>query len=256
MLRRDRAVVLGGLAVATALAWAYTLHLAGVFGTVGHAMGPDGAAMAMAEPHLAPWDATDVAATFVMWAIMMVAMMMPSAAPMVLLFTSITRRRRARSDPAAPAGLFVLGYLVVWTGFSAAATLAQWGLHEAALLMPGVTATLPAVSGALLIAAGAYQWTPWKRACLSYCRSPLGFITAEWREGARGALVMGLRHGTYCLGCCWLLMALLFVAGVMNVVWIWVIAAFVLVEKVLPAGRAISLAAGPALVAWGIWLLV
>ena len=249
LLRRDRAIVVVGLALATVLAWAYTIHLAGAM------RGGMGTAMVMAEPHPAPWGATELAATFVMWTIMMVAMMVPSAAPMILLFTSLARRRRQRSDAAVYATMFVLGYLLVWTGFSLVATLAQWALHDAALITPGMATAVPAVGGLILIAAGAYQWTPWKQSCLRQCRSPLGFITTEWREGCRGALVMGLRHGTFCLGCCWLLMALLFVAGVMNVAWVWVIAVFVLLEKLTPIGRTISLAAGPALAFWGVWLL-
>lgn len=239
--------MLAGLAVASVLAWAYTIHLAG---DMGRGMG-----LAMAEPRAAPWGVAEAAAIFLMWAVMMVAMMLPSAAPMILLYASIARRRRERSGPVASTALFVTGYLIVWGGYSLAATLAQGGLQRAALVTPGMGTAVPALGGALLIAAGAYQWTPWKQACLRHCRSPLGFITSEWREGRRGALVMGLRHGAYCLGCCWILMALLFVAGVMNVVWVCAIAALVLLEKATVMGRRISLAAGPALALWGAWLI-
>nr|MBA3318845.1 DUF2182 domain-containing protein [Gemmatimonadales bacterium] len=186
---------------------------------------------------------------------MMVAMMLPSAAPMILLVATVHRRRRERASPAAPTAIFAAGYLLVWTCFSAAAALTQWGLHQAALLSPAMASTNPVLGGLLLMIAGVYQWLPVKSACLSRCRSPLGFLSSEWREGSAGSLVMGLRHGLFCLGCCWVLMALLFVAGVMNLFWVAAIAWLVLVEKVARAGAWIGKVAGLALVAWGGWML-
>jgi predicted metal-binding membrane protein len=190
-----------------------------------------------------------------MWAVMMVAMMTPSAAPMILTFATINRRRRAQQGPFVPTAVFALGYLLVWGGFSALATMAQWGLHTTALLSPMMASTSHVLGGLLLLAAGIFQWTPLKSTCLMQCRSPLGFITTEWREGVWGALQMGLWHGGYCVGCCWGLMALLFVAGVKNLIWVAAIAAFVLVEKVLPHGRLVGRVTGGVLLLAGLALL-
>jgi predicted metal-binding membrane protein len=154
-----------------------------------------------------------------------------------------------------PTGLFLLGYLIVWIGFSALAAVAQWILHATALLSPMMVSTSPILGGAILITAGAFQWTPLKNACLTHCRSPLNFLMTGWREGKRGALAMGLKHGAYCTGCCWFLMALLFVAGVMNLWWIAIIAGFVLLEKVAPRGLWVGKIAGLALATWGLWMI-
>ena len=150
--------------------------------------------------------------------------------------------------------MFSLGYLTSWAAFSLVATLAQWALHSAALLSPMERTTSSVLEGVLLLAAGVFQWTPLKHACLSRCRTPLGFLLNEWREGARGAFIMGIRHGTFCVGCCWLLMALLFVTGVMNLLWVAIIAAFVLIEKVLPVDKWVSLASGSVLIVSGVWI--
>ena len=192
---------------------------------------------------------------FVMWAVMMVAMMVPSAAPMVLAFLTVNQRRQTAGRPLVPVGIFLAGYLAVWTAFSAVATLAQWGLHKAALLSPAMAATSPVLNGGLLIAAGVFQWTPLKRACLKGCRSPLSFLMSEWRDGTAGAFVMGLRHGTYCVGCCWILMALLFVAGVMNLLWVAVIALFVMAEKIFAHGELLGRITGVVLAAAGVALI-
>jgi predicted metal-binding membrane protein len=196
-----------------------------------------------------------VALLFVMWAAMMGAMMLPSAAPMILFYAAIARRRRERGEIAATVGIFAAGYVLVWAGFSLGAAVLQWRFEAAALLSPGMAVT-GAASGLLLIVAGLYQWTPLKLACLRRCRSPLGFVLTEWREGARGALVMGLRHGLFCLGCCWALMLLLFVGGVMNLLWIGLVALIVLIEKVAPAGGWHARIAGLALVLWGAGILL
>jgi predicted metal-binding membrane protein len=247
MLRRDRMVVICGLAGVAALAWMYMFYLA--WGMEHMDMG-----MEMVMPHMQVWGIVDSVLVFVMWAMMMVAMMVPSAAPMILMFATINRRRREQQDPFVSTGVFLLGYLTVWTGFSALATLTQWGLHTTALLSPMMVSTSPILGGLLLLAAGIFQLSPLKNTCLVHCRSPLGFLMTEWREGAWGAFAMGLRHGSYCVGCCWLLMALLFVAGVMNLLWVAAIAAFVLVEKVAPAGPWISRATGLLLIGWGAWM--
>lgn len=247
--RRDRRIVLAGLAGVTALCWAYLVYLA-----LRMAAMPPMPGMAM--PQWQPWGVVDLLLMLLMWVVMMVAMMVPSATPMILTFTSLHRRRAAEGDAVAPTVVFLAGYAIVWSAFSLAATLAQWGLHEAALLSPMMVSTSPIVGGLLLIAAGAYQWSALKRVCLSKCRMPLAFLLSEWREGAPGALVMGMRHGAFCTGCCWALMALLFVGGVMNLLWVAVIAAFVLVEKLAPQGLRVARIAGLGLIAWGGWLLL
>jgi predicted metal-binding membrane protein len=246
VVRRDRIIVLSSLAVITALSWAYVSSLASGMQDMG---------MEMAMPRMQAWGVTDFALTFVMWAVMMVAMMTPSAAPMVLLFAGVNRRRQKQQGSYVPTSVFLLGYLMIWAAFSVLATAAQWGLHAVSLLSPMMVSTSPILGGILLLLAGFYQWTPLKHACLSKCRSPLGFVLNEWREGRWGAFVMGLKHGSYCTGCCWSLMALLFVAGVMNLVWVAAIAGFILLEKVAPAGHRMGRAAGVLMVAGGVVML-
>ena len=199
-----------------------------------------------------PWSVSDIILLFVMWAVMMVAMMTPSAAPMVFGFLTINRRRRVESRSLLPVGIFLLGYVAVWTGFSAGATAAQWGLHKAAALSAAMVITNPLLNGCLLIAAGIFQWTPLKRTCLQSCRTPISFLMSRWRNGDAGAFIMGVEHGAYCLGCCWLLMALLFVAGVMNLLWIVLIALFVVAEKTFPRGELLARGAGVVLIAAGV----
>ncbi len=245
ILKRDRIVVVVGLALLTVVSWVYMVYLAWDMQQMD---------MEMAMPQMQAWTAWDLVLLFIMWAVMMVAMMVPSATPMILLFATINRRRQARRQPFVPTAAFVGGYLLVWTAYSALATLAQWGLHSAALLSPMMVSTSPILGGVLLLAAGVFQWLPLKSTCLNHCRSPIGFITSQWREGPLGALIMGLRHGSYCTVCCWALMALLFVGGVMNLLWVAAIAAFVLIEKAAPAGIWVSRVAGVLLVAAGVWM--
>lgn len=248
VLRRDRIVVLSGLALIVALSWAYVSSLAS-------GMRNMDVGMEMAMPRMQAWGVTDFALTFVMWAVMMVAMMTPSAAPMILMFAGVNRRRQKQQVSYVPASVFLLGYLAVWAAFSVLATAAQWGLHAVSLLSPMMVSTSPVFGGVLLLAAGIYQWTPLKHACLSKCRSPLGFVLNEWREGRWGAFHMGLKHGSYCAGCCWSLMALLFVAGVMNLLWVAAIAGFILLEKAAPGGQRLGKAAGVLLAGWGALLV-
>ncbi|MEJ2087806.1 MAG: DUF2182 domain-containing protein [Gammaproteobacteria bacterium] len=201
------------------------------------------------------WDVADFGFMFVMWSVMMVAMMLPSATPTILVFARVGEQRAVQNRVRVSPGIFMLGYLIAWTGFSAAATLLNWFLHRSGVLSSMMGQALPLVSGALLIGAGIYQWTPAKHACLVHCRSPIGFLTAHWREGPIGAVQMGIHHGAYCVGCCWLLMGLLFVLGVMNLVWIAALTVFVLLEKVVPKGEWLGRAAGVGLVLWGITLI-
>ena len=201
----------------------------------------------------APWRAADVLFTFLMWSVMMIGMMSAPAAPVLLLFADMQARRGERGL-SMPVLLFGLGYLTVWAGFSACAALAQWGLHEAAFLSPEMAASSRMLGGAILIGAGVYQLTRAKRACLRHCQSPLGFLMSQWRDGAGGALRMGLRHGRYCLGCCWALMGVLFAVGIMNLAWVGVLTVFILLEKVVPAGALVSRVGGVVLIASGILL--
>jgi predicted metal-binding membrane protein len=262
ILRRERLIIGGCLAAMVLVAWSYLFHYrtampdmempgAGMSGM--NMRGMDMSSMVM--PQTQAWSVAAILLLFVMWVVMMVAMMVPSAAPMILAFLTVNHRRQADARPLVPVGIFLAGYLAVWTAYSALATLAQWELHRAALLSPQMAATSPLLGGGLLLAAGVFQWTPFKRACLNGCRSPLSFLMSEWRDGAAGAFIMGLRHGSYCLGCCWALMALLFVAGVMNLFWVAVIALVVMAEKILVRGKLLGQITGVALVIAGVALM-
>jgi predicted metal-binding membrane protein len=237
--RRERAVILAALAGVTALAWLYLVHLArGMDGM------QDMAGMSMSA-----------ALMFLMWWVMMIGMMLPSTLPMTLTFATVNRRRRERGADYVPTAVFVAGYLAAWGAFSLAATAAQWALERAALMTPMGRTPSGLLGGLLFVAAGVYQLTPLKHACLRRCRSPLSFVLEHWRDGTAGALRMGAEHGAYCLGCCALLMALLFVGGVMNLLWAAAIAAFVLLEKLLPAGHAVARAAGALAIGFGAWMI-
>ena len=252
LLRRDRSVVLAGLGLIILLSWAYIGYLAWDMANMSDAS----VGMEMALPTFQPWGIVDFLLVFIMWTVMMFAMMTPSAAPMILMYSKINRQRQAQLKPVLGTAVFFLGYLLVWTAFSATATLAQGGIHAATLLSPMMETTSPVLGGIILIAAGIFQFTPLKYACLSHCRTPFGFFMAEWREGRLGTLVMGVRHGAFCVGCCWLIMALLFVAGVMNLIWIAVIAVYVLVEKLLPGGHKVSWVIGALMIGWGAWMIM
>jgi predicted metal-binding membrane protein len=177
---------------------------------------------------------------------------------MILIYARVGRQAAAQGKPFAPAGWFFAGYLLAWVGFALLATTAQWALERTALLDPMIASASQAFGGIVLIAAGVYQWTPLKDRCLAQCQSPLVFIQRQggFRRDPPGSLVLGLRHGAYCVGCCWVLMVLLFVGGVMNLLWIAAISAFVLIEKIVPVGRLISRIAGLGFVAAGAWLIV
>jgi predicted metal-binding membrane protein len=249
LARRDRIVVAAGLAGIAALSWLYLFHR-------GAAMGDMAGMQGMAMPALEPWSAADALMMFVMWAVMMAAMMIPSAAPMILLHAAILRKRNDGQPSGGATCAFAAGYLAVWIGFSALATGTQWGLEQAALLSPMMASTSPYLGAALLIAAGLYQMTNLKEVCLKHCRSPIHFISDHWRKGTGGAFRMGLDHGVYCVGCCWVLMALLFVGGVMNLLWIAALSAFVLVEKLAPRGLLAGRIGGGLMILVGLWLLI
>lgn len=245
VLKKDKLIVLSGLALLTLMAWAYMFQMARDMGK-----------MPMVPQAIRTWGMADLVWLFVMWAVMMVAMMTPSAAPVILTYNTIHRQRSRNGKSLSSTALLLTGYLLVWSVFSLAAVLAQWGLHEAALLSPMMVSQSEALSGGLLVVAGIYQWTPIKNSCLAHCRSPFDFFLTDWREGRLGALVMGMRHGAFCVGCCWPLMALLFVAGVMTLWWVAALTAVVLVEKVAPAGPTVGRALGTLLGAWGLAVLL
>ncbi|MCV0350824.1 MAG: DUF2182 domain-containing protein [Nitratireductor sp.] len=274
-LRRDRLIVGAALAALTFVSWLYILWLVetmdmGMTMPAGDMTSPmqDAAPMsdmamsdmAMGETVMAglhPWSFTYFVFMFVMWAVMMVGMMTPSAAPMILIYARVGRAAEEKGRPLAATGFFAGGYLLAWTAFSLIATLGQWALEQALLLTPMMASASALFSGLVLIAAGLFQWTPQKDACLSHCQAPLAFVHAHggFRREPLGALALGFHHGLYCIGCCWALMALLFVGGVMNVLWIAAIAIFVLAEKLLPPRWPVSRVAGGVLIALGIWVL-
>jgi predicted metal-binding membrane protein len=249
--RRDTVLISTCIAIITALAWAYLLHLDR---QMVPSMEHDKMMAAMGMTMEMPWTAADLFFTFAMWSVMMTGMMAGTAAPVLLLFAAAKAGHGERG--ASPDVLmFGLGYLAIWTGFSACATIGQLALHRAALLSSMLAASSPLLAGGILIAAGAYQLTPWKRRCLTHCRTPLGFLMSNWRDGARGAFQMGLRHGAYCVGCCWALMCVLFAVGVMNLIWVAALTGFVLLEKIGPAGAIVSAIAGAAIIVGGILLI-
>lgn len=250
LLRRDRAIVLGALAAVIVASWLYLWLGAGIEMEMMDMGG--GRIMAM----LPEWTPGYALLIFVMWAVMMAAMMLPSAAPTVLLVAALARRNAGGGFTSATALAFASGYLIVWCGFSAAATAAQWALDWAGMLSEKMAIANAALAAIVLIAAGVYQWTPLKDACLRHCRSPISFLVSHWRQGAPGAVVTGMRHGLYCLGCCWMLMALLFVAGLMNLAWVAAIALVVLLEKTMPWGGRMTRVTGALLAVWGVFVLV
>jgi len=240
-------VILAALAAIAALAWLY-LFLAAADMTAAMA----GMDRTMVMP---PRGSTELLLLFAMWWVMMVGMMLPSVAPVILTFATVNRNRAARGEPYVPSALFTAGYLLAWVGFSLAATLAQEALERANLISPmDMTTNSRLLGGLLFLAAGLYQFAPVKLACLRFCRSPLDFVVNHWRDGPGGAVRMGLTHGLYCLGCCWVLMLLLFVGGVMNLLWVAFLGVVVLVEK-LSAGPWMGRIGGALMMIYGAWLL-
>jgi len=259
LLRRDRLVVYACLLLICLLSWYYLLAGAGTgMSTV-----------AMTTWQFPPpvytsagrnWPVLYWLIMFGMWWVMMIAMMVPSAAPMILLYARVQRhngQRNGTADLAVPTAAFLLGYLLAWLGFSLVATSLQWLLERWGLVHGMMMwSTSPTLSAVFLLAAGCYQLSPLKRVCLNHCRSPAGFLAGHWRKGRQGALRMGLRHGLYCVGCCWFLMLLLFVGGIMNLVWIAGLAILVLLEKLLPAGIPVARGSAVLMLLCGAYLLL
>src|SRR5208283_391259 len=228
LLRRDRWLVGGALFAAVALCWAWVVPMA--LDMYGPMTGSSAWMMT------GTWDFAHLALLFAMWAVMMAGMMLPSAAPTLLLYGCVARKSGEAVSARARVNAFAIGYLLVWAGFGLAATVAQRLLSKWLLLSPMMEAQNRAFGAALFIVAGLYQFTWFKRTCLESCRSPAAFIVRHWRPGTRGALRLGVANGLFCLGCCWALMLLLFVGGVMNLWWIAAITVFVLLEKIAPYG--------------------
>ena len=249
LLRRDRWVTVGALVTAFLLCWAWLVPMARTLEKEGMMCGV--ASWAMVDT----WEPGHLAMLFAMWAVMMAGMMLPSATPIVLLYAGVVRKSPGIERPAAHVYAFAAGYLLVWTLFSLGATLLQRVFTEWLLLSPTMASQSPAFAGAMLLLAGAYQLTPWKHACLAWCRSPVEFLTRFWKRGISGGFRLGVAHGLYCLGCCWALMLLLFVGGVMNLRWIAVLTLFVLLEKVTPLGARAARWFGLVPVAVGGWMV-
>jgi predicted metal-binding membrane protein len=250
VLRRDRAVMVAALVIVIALSWLWIALGAGM-GMSAIEMTRMPRDMVMAP---AAWSAAYAGLMFLMWCVMMVAMMLPSAAPVLLLFARIGGEGAA-GRLWTPTACFAAGYLAAWAGFSAIATTLQWGLEWTGLLSGMMATTATWLGAAILIGAGLWQFAPLKHICLRHCRSPIGFLTTHWRAGRAGAFRMGLGHGAHCLGCCWFLMALLFFGGVMNLWWIGGLSAYILLEKSMPLGHWLGYVAGVGLVLWGALLL-
>ena len=247
VLLRDRLLVGAALGVAVALCWAWIVPMArDMYGPM------TGAAAWMMTGN---WDATHLLLLFAMWAVMMAGMMLPSAAPALFLYGGVIRRSSEASRANAHVYAFAGGYLLVWTSYSLLATILQRLLARWLLITPMMDARDARFGGALLVVAGLYQFTPFKRACLASCRNPVEFIVRHWKPGLWGGFYLGAAHGLYCLGCCWALMMLLFVGGVMNLWWIGALTVFVLLEKAAPYGEKGGRYSGLAISAAGAWLL-
>ena len=231
LLKRDRLVLVALIGLLFALAALYTVFGVGMRMSAVEMTAMSGMRDMPGDAPPGAWSAGYALLVFLMWWVMMAAMMLPSVAPTVLLHAALLRGTRGAAAPAISTA-FLGGYLAVWAAFSVLAVTAQWGLEAAGILSPTMMTIVSTVPGGLLlIAAGAFQFTPLKAACLQHCRSPAKFLTERRRPGASGAFAMGVEHGAYCLGCCWSLMALLFVGGVMNLWWIAGLAALVALEK-------------------------
>jgi predicted metal-binding membrane protein len=251
--RRTRLLILVAALVITALAALYIVWLALPMRAAGAMVDMPG----MAMPALLPWSPDHALFLFGMWAVMMIGMMTPSVTPMVLIYARVMGTAHPTDRTLSPAGWFATGYGLAWCGFSAAAALLQWILEALEVVTPMMATASHRVGGMVLLAAGLYEWLPLKHACLAHCRAPLSFMQRHGglQQGAAGSLRLGLLHGLYCIGCCWALMMVLFVAGVMNLLWIAALMVLVLLEKVLPHGHRLAQITGSAALAAGIWLI-
>ncbi|MEO6229813.1 MAG: DUF2182 domain-containing protein [Ferruginibacter sp.] len=250
VIKKDRLIIISCLVAAAVISWLYIIYLYRQM----YPMNMD--AFLFAMPMTAHWHFSDFLLLFLMWFIMMVAMMTASVAPLILLFAMINRQKKQQQAPYVPAIYIFTGYYLIWAIFSLLATLLQWALQQLNWLSPDMIITHKIIGGSILIFAGIFQFTSLKHRCLNHCRNPIDFIHTKWKEGKMGAFKMGVQNGTYCLGCCWILMAVLFVAGIMNLLWIALIGIFVLLEKLIPNSNWISYTAGLALCLYGLLVLI
>jgi predicted metal-binding membrane protein len=240
---RDRIVAMGSLIALVVLSWLYLLRMNGT-----------GAMIHMATPGMAGAPLEQFTAAFLVWAVMMVAMMLPAAVPAIDGFGTFARRRMSATGSAPATALFVSGYAAVWTVYSVFAAAGQVALSRASLLAPTLQSTSVVLSAALLLLAGTFQFTSLKDACLTQCRSPFPFFLANWRDGDWSAFVLGMRHGSYCIGCCWALMGLMFLFGAMNLLWMGALSLFMLAEKIAPSRWQLDRGVGVVLILWGVFL--
>ena len=250
ILRKDRLIIISALFIISLLAWLYIIYLYRQM-TV---MNMD--ALFFAMPMTPSWTMTDFTLLFLMWLVMMIAMMTPAVAPLILIFATVNRQRKQQNRPFVNTAYLMTGYFLVWAAFSLAATSLQWLLQQISLLNPEMKTTSKILGSVILMATGIFQFTTLKHSCLQYCRTPIEFVHRHWKEGKQGALRMGIQNGFYCLGCCWMLMVLLFVAGIMNLLWVAVIALFVLIEKISSRTKWISYVAGVVLILYGVLFLI
>ena len=249
LLKRDRLIIVIGLIAICLLSWMYIIYLYKQM----YPMNMD--AFLFAMPMTATWTLVDFSLLFLMWFVMMIAMMIPSVTPLILIFSMVNRKKKQNKNPFVSSYYLLAGYLIIWAVFSLLATLLQWFFQHLNWLNPDMVVTNKIVGGIILLLAGLFQFTPLKRQCLQYCQTPVSFIHTQWKEGKSGALKMGIKNGMYCLGCCWILMLLLFVSGIMNLLWIVLISLFVLTEKLLPRFTWISWLAGVLLILYGAWVM-
>lgn len=244
VMRRDRIIIVLAIAIISLLAWIYLVQMA-----VGSADMMSMASGMRSIPDML-W------LNIIMWNVMMVAMMLPSASPMILCFSRVAERQKNSAGIISASLIFIAGYLAIWCLFSVLAALGQVALSGSGILTLPMAKTGPLVGAGLLISVGLFQWSPLKQACLTTCRSPLSFLLLEWRPGYRGAFIMGMRHGVFCTGCCWALMLLMFVGGVMNLAWMAALTIYVLVEKIIPDGQFFSRVSGSLLMIAGVWISI
>ena len=247
LILRDRTIILAAIAGVAFLSWQSMFR---------HAAGMSVAAVLRPHAHLHGSGASDLGVVFLMWMVMMVAMMLPPVTPWILFHARLNSERSGAVSAFPATSAFVAGYFTVWGAFSAVAAVAHVLLQRASILAQQQLVIAPLAGGFLLVLAGAYQLSPLKSACLAHCRSPLSFFLAEWRDGPTGSYRMGLRHGAYCVACCWALMVLSFALGVMNLLWMGLLTLFLCVEKIAPGGMRISRLSGILLVVWGVWMWV
>ena len=248
--KRDRIILLSSATVVAGLSWVYLFHMAATMNDLTNVH------THAAMPSRDLWSMSEFATALVMWSVMTLAMMLPVASPWFLAFGQVAREQNSHAAPFPKVGVFLLGYGTIWLAYNVLAATCQGLLQRFALLSYDAMLTSPAVASVILIVAGTYQWMPLRDACLSYCRSPFGFLLSHWREGNRDVYLMGAWYGIYCVGCCWAIMALAFVFGVMNLLWMALVIAFLLIERAILTGAWLSKSAGVFLVAWGIWMIV